>query len=105
HSPISALVLCNGDLDHTVGLFTLRESYPLVIYTTRAVWRGLVDQNVMMRTLQRFEGQVTWRPLELGVETAVVDAGGQGTGVFVTARPVPGKLPIHLEGVVAASAE
>jgi len=103
HSPISALVLTNGDLDHTVGLFTLRESYPLVIYATPAVWRGLVDRNVMMRTLQRFEGQVTWRSLDLGVETPVADAQGEATGLSVTARPVKGKLPVHLEGVVEGS--
>src|SRR5882757_6994567 len=63
HSPIAAVVLTNGDLDHVVGLFTLRESHPLVVYATEVVWRGLVDHNVMMRTLQRFEGHVTWRPL------------------------------------------
>jgi pyrroloquinoline quinone biosynthesis protein B len=105
HSPISALVLANGDLDHTIGLFTLRESYPLVIYATPTVWHGLVDHNVMMRTLQRFEGQVTWRPLGLGVEAPIVDAKGEATGLSVTARPVKGKLPVHLDGVVATSPE
>jgi pyrroloquinoline quinone biosynthesis protein B len=105
HSPIAAIVLTNGDLDHVVGLFTLRESYPLVIYATEVVWRGLVDHNVMMRTLQRFEGHVTWRPLVPGVETPIRGAGDVDTGLFVTARPVKGKSPVHLERVVAPSAE
>jgi pyrroloquinoline quinone biosynthesis protein B len=105
HSPIAALVLTNGDLDHVVGLFTLRESHPLVVYATEAVWRGLVDHNAMMRTLRRFEGQVTFRPLVLGVEAAIVDAAGRATGLFVTARAVKGKSPIHLDGVVASSPE
>jgi pyrroloquinoline quinone biosynthesis protein B len=105
HSPIAAIVLTNGDLDHVVGLFTLRESYPLVIHATEAVWKGLVDHNVMMRTLQRFEGQVTWRPLVLGVESPIVDAGGKATGLFVTAHPVKGKIPVHLDGVAPNSPE
>ena len=31
---ISAIVLTNGDLDHVVGLFSLRESQKLVVYAT-----------------------------------------------------------------------
>src|SRR5205823_13584192 len=91
HSPIAAIVLTNGDLDHVLGLFTLRESYPLVVHATEAVWRGLVEHNAMMRTLHRFEGHVTWRPLVLGVEAPIADARGASTGLFVTARAVKGK--------------
>jgi pyrroloquinoline quinone biosynthesis protein B len=105
HSPIAAIVLTNGDLDHVVGLFTLRESHPLVVYATEAVWRGLVDHNVMMRTLQRFEGHVTWKRLVPGVESPVVDARDGETGIFITARAVKGKIPNHLEGIVPNSPE
>src|SRR3546814_15129470 len=31
HSPIRAVVLTNGDVDHVAGLLTLRESHPLEI--------------------------------------------------------------------------
>ncbi|MGH7380471.1 MAG: MBL fold metallo-hydrolase, partial [Candidatus Methylomirabilales bacterium] len=31
-SPVRAILLTNGDLDHCLGLFSLRESHPLVIY-------------------------------------------------------------------------
>jgi pyrroloquinoline quinone biosynthesis protein B len=105
HSPIAAVVLTNGDLDHVVGLFTLRESYPFSVYATEAVWRGLVDHNVMMRTLRRFEGHTTFHPLVPGVETPIVDARGGATGLFVTPRAVKGKIPIHLDGVVPNSPE
>jgi pyrroloquinoline quinone biosynthesis protein B len=88
HSPIAAIVLTNGDLDHVVGLFTLRESHPLVVYATEAVWRGLVDHNVMMRTLQRFEGHVTWKRLVPGVESPVVGdpKKGRQARIFIGAR-------------------
>jgi len=30
------IVLTNGDMDHVLGLFSLRESYPLALYVTSA---------------------------------------------------------------------
>jgi pyrroloquinoline quinone biosynthesis protein B len=103
HSPIAAIVLTNGDLDHVLGLFSLRESYPLVVYATDGVRRGLFEQNALARTLARFEGHLTHRPLPLGAEVPIADAQGEPTGVFVTARPVRGKVPVHFEGFAASS--
>ena len=62
-SPIAAILFTNGDLDHTLGLLSLRESHPLVVYATEPVRRGFIEGNVLYRTLERFPGQVTWRPL------------------------------------------
>jgi pyrroloquinoline quinone biosynthesis protein B len=105
HSPIAAIVLTNGDLDHVLGLFSLRESYPLVVYATEAVRAGLVDHNVLLRTLERFEGHVSWRRLTLNVEQPVLDVNGEPTGVWVTPRPIKGKVPVHLEGIAISSDE
>jgi pyrroloquinoline quinone biosynthesis protein B len=103
HSPIAAIVLTNGDLDHVLGLFSLRESYPLVVYATEGVRRGLFERNAIARTLARFEGHVTHRSLPLGVEIPLADARGEPLGLFVTARPVRGKIPVHLEGIAPSS--
>jgi pyrroloquinoline quinone biosynthesis protein B len=92
HSPIAGILLTNGDLDHCLGLLSLRESQPLVVYATDAVRAGFTENNVLYRTLERFPDQVTWRRLELGREQAL------GAGLRVTAIPAPGKLPLHLEG-------
>jgi len=100
HSPIAGLALTNGDLDHCLGLRSLRESHPLTVYASEAVRAGFTAGNVLYRTLERFEGQVTWRRLELGREQPIA-----GAGLAVTALPAPGKLPLHLEGVRAASPE
>jgi pyrroloquinoline quinone biosynthesis protein B len=97
HSPIHAIILTNGDLDHTLGLLSLRESHPLVVYATEHVRRGFTDGNVLYRTLERFPEQITWRPLKLGREEALAGGDGREGGLFVEAVPVPGKLPIHLE--------
>jgi len=60
HSPIAGIVLTNGDLDHGLGLLSLRESYPITIYATDAVKQGFTEGNVLYKTLQRFPDQVTW---------------------------------------------
>src|SRR5436853_221328 len=59
HSPISAILLTNGDLDHCLGLLSLRESHRLIVYATDPVERGFTRGNVLYRTLERFPGQVT----------------------------------------------
>ena len=99
HSPIEGLVLTNGDLDHTLGLLSLREFHPLVVYATEAVRRGFVENNVLYRTLQRFAGQVTWRTLPLEGKVELSREDGRSSGLSVEAFPVPGKIPVHLEGL------
>ena len=96
-SPIAAIVLTNGDLDHCLGLLSLRESHPLTVYATDRVRRGFTEGNVLYRTLERFPGQVTWRLLTCGREEELLGDSGP-TGLSVEAVPVPGKPPVHLEG-------
>jgi pyrroloquinoline quinone biosynthesis protein B len=98
HSPIQAIVLGNGDLDHCLGIFSLREAYPIVIYATDRVRRGLIESNVFYRTLERFPGQVTWRALKPGREEELIGRDGESSGLWVEPVPAPGKLPVHLEG-------
>jgi pyrroloquinoline quinone biosynthesis protein B len=105
HSPIQGIFLTNGDLDHCLGLLSLRESHPLVVYATEPVYRGFSEDNVLFRTLQRFPEQVTWRPLKAGREDEVIGAGGLPSGLLVQPVPVPGKPPIHLEGRHATDPE
>jgi len=99
HSPIAGIVLTNGDLDHCLGLFSLRESQPLVVYATDTVRRGFAERNQIVKTLDRFEGQLTWRQLECGSEIELTVGRAQASGLRLTPVPAPGKPPIHLEGV------
>jgi pyrroloquinoline quinone biosynthesis protein B len=98
HSSIAGLLLTNGDLDHCLGLLSLRESHPLVVHATESVRAGFVTENVLYRTLERFPGQVTWRTLVAGQEQPLGD-----TPLTVTAIPAPGNLPLHLKGLRPAS--
>ena len=105
HSPIQALLLTNGDLDHCLGLLSLRESHPLAVYATERVRVGFTERNVLYRTLERFPGQVTWRTLKLGREEALLGVDGRESGLVVEAVPVPGKPPVHLEGLMPPDPE
>ncbi len=105
HSPLAAIVLTNGDLDHALGLLSLRESHPLVIYATERVRRGFTEGNVLYRTLQRFPEQVTWRALKLGREEGLAGSDGVGSGLLIEAVAVPGKPPVHLEGLAPPDPE
>ena len=95
HSPIAGLILTNGDLDHCLGLLSLRESHPLTVYATESVRDGFTGGNVLYRTLERFDGQVTWRALAVGEDAREQQLGD--SGLTVTAIATPGKLPLHLE--------
>jgi pyrroloquinoline quinone biosynthesis protein B len=97
HTPIAAIVLTNGDLDHCLGLLSLREHQPLVVYATDLVRRGFTEHNALYHTLERFSGHVTWKTLKLGVEEMITAADGVPLGLTVTAVGVPGKVPVHLE--------
>jgi pyrroloquinoline quinone biosynthesis protein B len=97
-SPIAGILLTNGDLDHCLGLLSLRESHPLTVYATERVRRGFTADNVLYRTLERFPGQVTWRELEPGREQPLLGPGGTPSGLAVEAVALPGKPPVHLMG-------
>lgn len=104
HTPIGAVVLTNGDMDHILGLFSMRESQPLALYATPPVWKGL-EASILVRTLKRFEGQVVFRPLAIGQEIELADAAGEPLGIRVRPFAAPGKLPVHLVGHAAESAD
>jgi pyrroloquinoline quinone biosynthesis protein B len=105
HSPVAGVVVTNGDLDHCLGVFSLREWQPLRLYATRTVHEGLVQGNAMTRTLQRFAGQLRFQPLTFEERTPLLTADGSASGLSVEAVPSPGKLPIHLEALREPSAE
>jgi pyrroloquinoline-quinone synthase len=104
-TPIAGVVLTNADLDHCLGLFSLREAQPLLIYATSAVKAALVEHNVICRTLERFPEQVRWVELEPRRRIPLLTPDGGDVGLSVEAVCVPGKVPQYLEGLVAPAPE
>jgi len=106
HSPVAGILFTNGDLDHCLGLLSLRESHPLVVHATAAMRDGFREGNVLYRTLERFQGQIDWRLVVAGQEQELGEVlDSETTGLHVTAVPIAGNLPLHLKTLRTPSAE
>ena len=92
-SPIKAVVLTNGDVDHIAGLLSLREGFALSVYAAERVLQTLAANNVFdvldVRLVERVALTIG-RPMEL-------TGGGAGLGLRLEAFPVPGKVALYLE--------
>jgi len=88
HSPISSVLLTNGDIDHVAGLLTLRERQPFSMYATRAI-HDVLDDNPIFEAVNR--EVVDRRPVAL--DKAVETDFGVGFEIFA----VPGKVPLYME--------
>src|SRR5262245_30614909 len=96
-SPIKAVVLTNGDVDHIAGLLSLREGFPFTVYATERVLQTLADNRIFDVLDSRLVGR---EPLAVGapIEQAV---DGRRLGLTVEAFPVPGKVALYLEDSAA----
>ena len=101
NSPIKAVLVTNGDIDHIAGLLTLREKQPLVLYGAGPVL-DTIKANPIFDVLDA--ELVSRRPLALGVNTALEGPDGV-LGISVEAYPVPGKIPLYLEDAAADPTE
>jgi pyrroloquinoline quinone biosynthesis protein B len=88
HSPIAAVLLTNGDVDHVAGLLTLRESQPFRLLASADILEALganrIFDVVAPEFVERSELAMD-RPVELLPD------------LTVTLFPVPGKAPLWLE--------
>jgi pyrroloquinoline quinone biosynthesis protein B len=89
HSPIIAVVLTNGDVDHVAGLLNLRESQPFALYATGAILRVLESNPIFNVLNPEFV-----RRRRLSLEQPVGLEGGPTIVPFT----VPGKVALYLEG-------
>jgi pyrroloquinoline quinone biosynthesis protein B len=87
HSPIAAVFLTNGDIDHTAGLLSLRERQAFSIHGTPSVLSAL-DDNPLFAALDRDLVQKHGVQLDVPVPLA---------GMTIEAFAVPGKVPLYLE--------
>jgi pyrroloquinoline quinone biosynthesis protein B len=87
-SPIHAVFVTNGDVDHLTGLLTLREQQSFALYGSKATLAEVTGANIF-GVLNR--ALVSFNEVDLGQE---VDT---GLGLRVTPFAVPGKVPLYLE--------
>ncbi len=95
HSPISGVVLTNGEVDAIAGLLSMREGSPFTIYAHDKVLSILRD-NSIFNVLN--EKNVRREPIEIDTafEPALPD--GSPSGIEVLPFAVTGKSAWYLEG-------
>ena len=96
HTPISAVVLTNADLDHVLGLLLMRESQPLRVYATPSVRRILTEDNSMFKMLNQTEDQVKWTDILPDQAFELVSVRGEKSGMSCTPISVSTKYPIYV---------
>ena len=94
HSPISGVVLTNGDVDHVAGLLTLRERQNLSVYAHARV-HSVLKENSIFNVLN--SDYVDRREMKMNEEFELKNKEGKGSGIFVEAFEVPGKIALWLE--------
>jgi len=88
HSPIAAVFVTNGDVDHLAGLLTLREQQGFLLYGSRATL-DQVAATSLFGVLNKDLVQTRAIQLDETIDT--------GLGLWVTPFAVPGKVPLYLE--------
>ena len=88
---VRAVVLMDAQIDHTTGLFMLREGQPLEIYSTDMAREDLTNGNPVFNILQHYCGTHWHRvPIDPGIQFAVIGAGDLSfTAVSVASKPPP----------------
>lgn len=94
HSPINAVALSNGDVDHVAGLLSLRENQALAVYASDRVHAAL-SGNSIFNVLN--PAVVARRVLPLDQPTDVAAFDGSALGLRIDAFAVPGKVALYLE--------
>jgi pyrroloquinoline quinone biosynthesis protein B len=87
---ISAVILVDSQIDHTVGLFMLREGRPLEIYCTASVHEDLVTGNPIFKVLASY-CSVNWHRIPIEQDGRFVIPGING--LRFEAIPVASKAP------------
>jgi pyrroloquinoline quinone biosynthesis protein B len=88
---VRSVVLIDAQIDHTTGLFMLREGRPLEIYSTEMAREDLTTGNPVLNILQHYCG-VNWHriPIDAGTLFSVIGAEElQFTAVPVSSKPPP----------------
>lgn len=88
HSPIAAVLVTNGDVDHVTGLLTLRERQAFDLYGTDETLRTIADNRIFAVMA---EDCVARRRVSLGERFEPLP------GLEVEIFPVPGKVPLWRE--------
>jgi pyrroloquinoline quinone biosynthesis protein B len=81
HTPIEAVILSDAEMDHTVGLYTLREGRRLRLYATAWVHQAITPILDTIGALAAIE----WIPVPLDTDVRLEGRDGQSSGLVFRA--------------------
>jgi pyrroloquinoline quinone biosynthesis protein B len=102
HSPISGVILTNGEIDAIAGLLSMREGWPFTIYAHPKVL-SILEANSIFKVLS--EKNVRRLPIEVDKTFEPNLPDGSPSGIEILPFAVPGKGAWYLEGEVHPSGE
>jgi pyrroloquinoline quinone biosynthesis protein B len=97
HSPISGVILTNGEIDAIAGLLSMREGWPFTIYAHPKVL-SILETNSIFNVLS--EKNVRRLPIEVDKTFEPNLPDGLPSGIEILSFAVPGKSAWYLEGEV-----
>ena len=97
HSPISGVILTNGEIDAVTGLLSMREGSPFTIYAHAKVL-AILKANSIFNVLN--EKNVKREPIEIDRPFEPALPGGTPSGIEILPFAVAGKGAWYLEGKV-----
>jgi pyrroloquinoline quinone biosynthesis protein B len=95
HSPISGVILTNGEIDAVTGLLSMREGSPFTIYAHAKVL-AILGANSIFNVLS--EKNVRRQPIEIDRPFEPTLPGGAPSGLEILPFAVAGKGAWYLEG-------
>jgi pyrroloquinoline quinone biosynthesis protein B len=100
HSPISGVILTNGEIDAIAGLLSMREGWPFTIYAHPKVL-SILEANSIFNVLSK--KNVRRLPIEVDKTFEPNLPDGSPSGIEILSFAVPGKSAWYLEGKVHPS--
>jgi pyrroloquinoline quinone biosynthesis protein B len=95
HSPVTGVILTNGEIDAIAGLLSMREGWPFTIYAHRRVL-SILNSNSIFNVLS--EKNVRRQPVESDQSFEPTLPDGTPSGIEILPFAVPGKGAWYLEG-------
>ena len=98
-TPIDTILLTDADLDHTLGLFLLRENAtPISIHSSEGIRRVVAEGLRVNEILDSYCG-VQWQTAPWSFEPLTLENGSK-SGLEYKAVPIEGPCPRYWKGVV-----
>jgi pyrroloquinoline quinone biosynthesis protein B len=91
---VEAVLVTNADLDHTLGLFILREGQPLTVHTSPEVAQALTEGLRLPLVLEHY-CKMEWKDSPSTLKP-LLNRDRKSSGLKMSAFPVPGKWPRYM---------